>query len=204
MMQILTSMYTYLWFIFFYGMNIGLKKIGVRESISNTLPSLSHSVLSTLMSATTILDYSESNYYSTCSISIGYFLSDTILSVQMLQQSGRKRLLVHHIISLIGLLIPPNITSLFFIFTSECSNIPNQITYIFIKLETDARYIKVLKRIQYYSFFTGRIILYPVFIMFCPWIDISYWNMQLMYLILSTLYPMSVFWMYKLHKGYYK
>ena len=96
-MHILTSINTYLWFSFFFGISYCLKKCGVRESISNTIPSLSHSIISTVASAIAILNYNDETYFIACSISFGYFMVDSIFSTQLINQPGRKILLVKNV-----------------------------------------------------------------------------------------------------------
>jgi hypothetical protein len=204
MMQILSSINTYLWFSLFFGMSYGLKKCSVRESLSNTIPSLSHSIISTLVSSIAILNYNDEIGLLAFSISFGYFMTDSIFCIQLINQPGRKILLVHHIAALISLSMPPNQLVIICLFLTESSNIPNQITYLLIKLKAPSKNIFTSKHIQYYSFFICRIVLFPLNFMLTPLKEIPMESTNMIYFLFSGIFLMSIFWMHKLHKSFYK
>lgn len=194
---------TYIAFSIFYILYFLSKKCGISDSISKTIPSLSHSIISTLLSLYSIVFYNNSNYYLTCSIMFGYFLSDSIHSIQEIRKPGRKELLAHHLFSMFALVIPPNYWILYAIFLTECSNIPGQITYILIKVNYKKSIIMKSKKYQYWFFLIGRIVLLP-FVFNLPRGNLTNIHLNIMYFVFVMIYLMSFFWMVKLHIGYYK
>jgi hypothetical protein len=133
----------------------------------------------------------------------GYFLSDSIHSIQEIMKPGRKELLVHHLFSMFALLIPPNYLILYSIFLTECSNIPGQITYLLIKMNHKKSVIMKSKKYQYWFFFIGRIVLLP-FVLNVPSDNLTNMHFNIIYFVFAMVYSMSFFWMVKLHIGYYK
>jgi len=179
------------------------KKLGISKSISKAIPSLSHSLISTLTSSIAIISFNNENYYMSCSIMFGYFLSDSILSIQEINKPGRKELLVHHVFSLLALLMPPNYWLLYFIFLAESSNIFGQITYLLIKMNKPHKLVMKSKQYQYWSFLVERIVLWP-FVFMLPVDNLTNAHIYFMYFLFVPIYFMSVFWMCKLHFSYYK
>ena len=59
------------------------------------------------------------------------------------------------------------------------------------------------KQYQYWSFLIERIFLLP-FVFLLPDENITKTSSYLMYVIFAAIYSMSIFWMTKIHFGYYK
>ena len=203
MFQVLTQVWTYLGCGFFYNLFLFSKTYGLSDSVSKTVPSLTHSVLSTITSLHALTNMNEHNYYLMCSGAIGYFLSDSLHSIIEINKPGRKVLLAHHTLSILGLLSPPNYRIAWILFLSEASNIPGQITYLFIKTNKPRLLIMQWKKYQYWTFLVCRIILWPSLFLL-PTDGLSYLTVCFMNLLFLPLYFMSCFWMGKLYIGYYK
>ena len=203
MFPIVISPLTYISFVAFYMSYFLSRKLGISDSISKTIPSLVHSLISTSTSSFAIINFNNENYYISCSIMFGYFLSDSILSIQEIDKPGRKELLAHHVFSLLALLMPPNYWLPYFIFLAESSNVFGQITYLLIKMNQPRKLIMKSKQWQYWSFLVGRIVLWP-FVFMLPVDNLTNANIYFMYSLFVPIYLMSVFWMFKLHSGYYK
>ena len=92
MSPILKSPITYISFIIFYMSYLIPKKLDISESISVAIPSLLHSLTSTFTSAVALVVFNNDNYYTSCSIMLGYFLSDSIHAIQKMNKPGRKRI----------------------------------------------------------------------------------------------------------------
>ena len=96
-------------FGFFYNLYlISLYNTKFSEPISKTIPSLTHSIVSTVLSGICLLYFNEYNYYYMSTVAIGYFMSDSLHSITEINKPGRKMLLIHHIITILCLLFPPN------------------------------------------------------------------------------------------------
>jgi len=203
MFQVFAQVWTYLGCGFFYNLFLFSKAYGLSHSVSKTVPSLTHSVISTMTSFYTLIYMNEHNYYLMCSGAIGYFLSDSLHNIIEINKPGRKELLAHHAISILGLLTPPNYRIAFILFLSEASNIPGQMTYLFIKTNKPRLLIMQWKKYQYWMYLIGRIILFPVHFLL-PTDGLSYLTVYFMNLLFLPLYCMSCFWMGKLYIGYNK
>jgi len=203
MSPILKSPITYISFIIFYMSYLIPKKLDISESISVAIPSLLHSLTSTFTSAVALVVFNNDNYYTSCSIMLGYFLSDSIHAIQKMNKPGRKGLLMHHIFSISGILLPPNYWIIYAIFLTESSNVFGQITYLLIKTKQSNKVIMKSKQYQYWSFLIERIFLLP-FVFLLPDENITKTSSYLMYVIFAAIYSMSIFWMTKIHFGYYK
>jgi len=203
MFQVFAQVWTYLSCGFFYNLFLFSKTYGLSHSVSKTVPSLTHSFISTMTSFYTLINMNEHNYYLMCSGAVGYFLSDSFHNIIEINKPGRKALLAHHAVSILGLLTPPNYRIAFILFLSEASNIPGQITYLFIKTNKPRLLIMKWKKYQYWTYLIGRIILFPTHFLL-PTNGLSYLTVCFMNLLFLPLYCMSCFWMGKLYIGYYK
>lgn len=203
MFQVFAQVWTYLGCGFFYNLFLFSKAYGLSHSVSKTVPSLTHSVVSTMTSLYALFNMNEHNYYLMCSGAVGYFLSDSFHSIIEINKPGRKVLLAHHAISILGLMTPPNYRIAFILFLSEASNIPGQITYLFIKTNKPRLLIMECKKYQYWTFLIGRIILWPFYFLL-PTGELSYLTICFLNTLFLPLYCMSCFWMGKLYIGYHK
>ena len=191
-------------FGFFYNLYlISLYNTKFSEPISKTIPSLTHSIVSTVLSGICLLYFNEYNYYYMSTVAIGYFMSDSLHSIIEINKPGRKMLLIHHIITILCLLFPPNYKITWVFFLSELSNIPGQFTYLLIKIKQPKPLIMISKKYQYWSFYIGRIFLWPFALLFSDY-NLSTSHIFLLYILFIPIYCMSCFWMVKLHLTYYK
>jgi len=204
MYQVLTQVWPYIGCGFFYNLFLFSKNVaGLSDAVSKTVPSLSHSILSTMTSGYVLINMNEHNYYLMSSCAVGYFLSDSLHSIVEINKPGRKVLLAHHTMSILGLLTPPNYRIAFILFLSEASNIPGQITYLFIKTNKPKFLIMKWKKYQYWLFLICRIILWPSYFLL-PTGELSYLTISFLNTLFLPLYCMSCFWMGKLYIGYHK
>ena len=203
MFQVFAQVWTYLGCGFFYNLFLFSKNFGLSDAVCKTVPSLTHSVVSTMTSLYALFNMNEHTYYLMCGGAIGYFLSDSLHSIIEINKPGRKVLLAHHAVSILGLVTPPNYRIAWILFLSEASNIPGQITYLFIKTNKPRLLIMQCKKYQYWTFLICRIILWPCLFL-VPTDGLSYLTVCFMNLLFLPLYCMSCFWMGKLYIGYHK
>jgi len=205
MIELYKHPWFYGYFLMFQASYYILKRGKCPDVISKNGLSLIHSIFSSYYALVTIINMNNINYLNMASFTVAYMLSDTILMRGKYHQTGRQMLLLHHILTMIVFTwFPLSYNNTFCLFLAEFSNIPNNYTYLLIKTKADPDHIKSLKRIQYYFFLIGRTVLSPfIFIRPLPNTFNSHQRIS-MYVIFPILYSMSNYWMYRLHRGYYR
>jgi len=201
----LLSINTILSILFFRTIYILLKRAGVSEVISQNIPSFVHAIIITTTSGYTLIYFTPENYIFCVQISTGYFISDLIHILNRRGGStGDRHLIAHHVITCICYIAPPNILIPWSLFFAELSNIPNCLTYLLIKAKANPTLIKKVKFYQFYGFLIGRVILSPFMFVFEASDEFTQSYLQILKICFGLLYPMSLFWTYKLYIGFNK
>ena len=198
-MNHLFSIYTVLSFLFFRVVYFLLKKGDVTEIISQNIPSLMHACISTTCSGYTLLFYTPENYAFCLQVSTGYFISDLVHVIS--RKNGKLQLIGHHVVTCIVYSLPTNILIMWSLFFAECSNIPNCFNYLLIKAKANPKLIKKVKFYQFYGFLIGRVILAPFMFVFETSNEFTDNHLFFLKIGFGILYPMSLFWTYKLYRG---
>ena len=198
-MNHLFSIYTVLSFLFFRVVYFLLKKGDVTEIISQNIPSLMHACISTTCSGYTLLFYTPENYAFCLQVSTGYFISDLVHVIS--RKNGKLQLIGHHVVTCIVYSLPTNILIMWSLFFAECSNIPNCFNYLLIKAKANPKLIKKVKFYQFYGFLIGRVILAPFMFVFETSNEFTDNHLFFLKIGFGILYPMSLFWTYKLYIG---
>ena len=198
-MNHLFSIYTVLSFLFFRVVYFLLKKGDVTEIISQNIPSLMHACISTTCSGYTLLFYTPENYAFCLQVSTGYFISDLVHVIS--RKNGKLQLIGHHVVTCIVYSLPTNILIMWSLFFAECSNIPNCFNYLLIKAKANPKLIKKVKFYQFYGFLIGRVILAPFMFVFETSNEFTDNHLLFLKIGFGILYPMSLFWTYKLYIG---
>ncbi len=198
-MNHLFSIYTVLSFLFFRVVYFLLKKGNVSEIISQNIPSLMHACISTTCSGYTLLFYTPENYAFCLQVSTGYFISDLVHVIS--RKNGKLQLIGHHVVTCIVYSLPTNILIMWSLFFAECSNIPNCFNYLLIKAKANPKLIKKVKFYQFYGFLIGRVILAPFMFVFETSNEFTDNHLFFLKIGFGILYPMSLFWTYKLYRG---
>jgi hypothetical protein len=198
-MNHLFSIYTVLSFLFFRVVYFLLKKGNVSEIISQNIPSLMHACISTTCSGYTLLFYTPENYAFCLQVSTGYFISDLVHVIS--RKNGKLQLIGHHVVTCIVYSLPTNILIMWSLFFAECSNIPNCFNYLLIKAKANPKLIKKVKFYQFYGFLIGRVILAPFMFVFETSNEFTDNHLLFLKIGFGILYPMSLFWTYKLYIG---
>lgn len=200
-MNHLFSIYTVLSFLFFRVVYFLLKKGNVSEIISQNIPSLMHACISTTCSGYTLLFYTPENYTFCLQVSTGYFISDL---VHVISRKGGKLnvpIIGHHVITCVMYSVPSNILIPWSLFFAEFSNIPNCFNYLLIKAKANPNLIKKVKFYQFYGFLIGRVFLTPFMFAFDQSDGFTDDHLLFLKIGFGFLYPMSLFWTYKLYIG---
>jgi hypothetical protein len=198
-MNHLFSIYTVLSFLFFRVVYFLLKKGNVSEIISQNIPSLMPACISTTCSGYTLLFYTPENYAFCLQVSTGYFISDLVHVIS--RKNGKLQLIGHHVVTCIVYSLPTNILIMWSLFFAECSNIPNCFNYLLIKAKANPKLIKKVKFYQFYGFLIGRVILAPFMFVFETSNEFTDNHLLFLKIGFGILYPMSLFWTYKLYRG---
>jgi len=198
-MNHLFSIYTVLSFLFFRVVYFLLKKGNVSEIISQNIPSLMHACISTTCSGYTLLFYTPENYAFCLQVSTGYFISDLVHVIS--RKNGKLQLIGHHVVTCIVYSLPTNVLIMWSLFFAECSNIPNCFNYLLIKAKANPKLIKKVKFYQFYGFLIGRVILAPFMFVFETSNEFTDNHLFFLKIGFGILYPMSLFWTYKLYRG---
>ncbi len=198
-MNHLFSIYTVLSFLFFRVVYFLLKKGNVSEIISQNIPSLMHACISTTCSGYALLFYTPENYAFCLQVSTGYFISDLVHVIS--RKNGKLQLIGHHVVTCIVYSLPTNILIMWSLFFAECSNIPNCFNYLLIKAKANPKLIKKVKFYQFYGFLIGRVILAPFMFVFETSNEFTDNHLFFLKIGFGILYPMSLFWTYKLYRG---
>ena len=176
-----------------------LKKGDVTEIISQNIPSLMHACISTTCSGYTLLFYTPENYAFCLQVSTGYFISDLVHVIS--RKNGKLQLIGHHVVTCIVYSLPTNILIMWSLFFAEFSNIPNCFNYLLIKAKANPNLIKKVKFYQFYGFLIGRVFLTPFMFAFDQSDGFTDDHLLFLKIGFGILYPMSLFWTYKLYIG---
>ena len=87
------------------------------------------------------------------------------------------------------------------LFFAEFSNIPNCFNYLLIKAKANPNLIKKVKFYQFYGFLIGRVFLTPFMFAFDQSDGFTDDHLLFLKIGFGILYPMSLFWTYKLYIG---
>lgn len=198
-MNHLFSIYTVLSFLFFRVIYFLLKKGNISEIISQNIPSLMHACISTASSGYTLLFYTPENYAFCLQVSAGYFISDLVHIIS--RKNGKLQLIGHHVVTCMVYSLPTNILIMWSLFFAEFSNIPNCFNYLLIKVKANPNLIKKVKFYQFYGFLIGRVFLTPFMFAFDQSDGFTDDHLLFLKIGFGFLYPMSLFWTYKLYIG---
>ena len=200
----LLSINTILSSVFFRTIYILLKRASVSEVISQNIPSFVHAIITTTTSGYTLIYFTPENYIFCVQISTGYFISDLIHIISRKNGKLNIPIIGHHVITCISYIAPHNILIPWSLFFAELSNIPNCLTYLLIKANANPTLIKKVKFYQFYGFLIGRVILSPFMFAFEASDEFTQSYLQILKICFGLLYPMSLFWTYKLYIGFNK